>query len=838
MSFSRGADKGRRSRPRGSISDLKFIAAAFFIGTSWASTAALAGELDQVCIFNIPAQPLDKALLQFGAQAHVQLSMSLNPTKAERMTRTLKGSYTGKQALSVLLIGTGLQYAVHGLTVEIRQGEVMNTTRTGGSSANSHAPPSSRVSATSSDPSPDSNDPPPASDGKSKVSLSEVIVTAQKYTQRAFDVPISLDVVTGQELQQQQITSISDLQYDVPGLVVDGGPEAHRIYLQGVGNNYGNGSLVGEYIDEADVTALATGGQTGQGSAEASLYDMSRVEVLRGPQGTLYGDGSMGGVIRYITNKPDLNEYQMNADVAAGFTQNGAPSEHTTAMLNTPLVPDALGLRFAGLVEQDGGWVDQPAANLKNINSSNLVDFRAEALWQPSAQFKMSAMQTEHRDAFGIGYDEDANGNIPQVYGLTTPPHAEVDLNLSNLTTALNLDSLNVLNSATYFNTSESSYDLFDVEQLGQAFGSAISWYLSPSTSFTTEDFSDELRLSDTRKGAWHWTVGGFYKHFRDGETSEEYYGSPGPLSSATQELYTLGDRSSSWAAFADTSYEIFNRLTFGAGVRYFKDHESTISVGVPRQGANFKSTDPRFYVQYRISPHINSYASASKGFRSGGFNSLGEPPYAPETLWSYDIGTKMRYFGGRLRSDVAVFYSDYSNYVVVGLFPPQLYEYANAGDARIRGADVDLAWWMSSQWRVGVNTELLNSKFVSVNGGPYTGFEVGNRLPYAPTYSFTASIERDFRWGAKPGYAEVYYYEISRTQFREYGFNLGQSEIPHFLNFRAGLQWNDHLRLGILATNLLNDRGSLSPLASITGASMRPQPRTLWIQFGVAFGQ
>ena len=664
--------------------------------------------------------------------------------------------------------------------------------------------------------------------------LQEVIVTAQKYSQRAFDVPINLDVVTGDEIQQRQITSVTDLQYDVPGLVVEGGETAHRIYLQGVGNFAGNGSLVGEYIDEADVTALASSGQTGVGSTESSLYDLSRVEVLRGPQGTLYGDGSMGGVIRYITNKPDLESTQISANVAAGITENGAPSQRLEAVVNTPITEGTLGLRVAGLIENDGGWIDMPAANLKNINSGDLVDLRAQALWQPSAELSVSAMQILHRDAFGIGYDEDASGNIPEVFGVTTPPHSEVSFNLTNLTTTLELPDATLLNSATYFTTGENEHDMFDIGEESQQFGGFSFWDLTAYDFFATKDFSDELRLSDANKTPWHWTVGGFYKHFRDAQLSQGYFGAPGPLSSATPIPGNFDDGSRSWATFADMSYELFDRLTLGAGVRKFKDYESTVSLGVPLQEATFTSTDPRFYVQYRISPHISSYASAAKGFRSGGFNSPGIPPYGPETLWSYTMGTKLRYLEDRLRADVALFDSNYSNYVVVGYFP-QLAQFAsaNAGTARIQGGDADFAWRPNGLWRFGLNTELLHTKFVTVNGAD-TGFSVGDRLPFAPTYSFTVSIERDFRLRDRPGYAELYYYEISRTQYITFGFNPGESEIPHFLNLRTGLQWNDDLQLGFLFTNLLNDRGPLSPLATVSGESMRPQPRTVWVQFGL----
>jgi iron complex outermembrane recepter protein len=788
----------------------------------------------------IPPQLLSSALKEFARLRHVQV-LFLTDIVKHLKTQGASGDLTADDTLALLLTGTGLTYRyVDHNAVSIVPGRLgkFGLRKTSGTGADLGRSRQDKEA----DPARRNEDPPTAPIPRKRApgptyateALQEIVVTAQKYKQRAFDVPINLDVVTGEEIEQRQITTVTDLQYDVPGLVVEGGDNAHRIYLQGVGNFAGNGSLVGEYIDEADVTALASSGQTGVGSTESSLYDLSRVEVLRGPQGTLYGDGSMGGVIRYITNKPDLESTLMSADVAAGLTENGAPSQRLVTVVNAPIMEGTLGLRVAGLIENDGGWIDMPAANLKNINSGDLVDLRMQALWQPSTALNISGTQIVHRDSFGIGYDEDASGNIPEVFGVGTPPHSEVSFNLTNLTATLELPDVKCLSSATYFNTGEDEHDMFDIGEESPQFGSFSFWDLTAYDFFATKDFSDELRFSDTHKGAWHWTVGGFYKQFRDAQVSQGYFGAPGPLSAATLIPGNFGDYSRSWAAFADVSYQLFNRLTLGAGVRNFRDYESTVSLGVPLQEATFTSTDPRYYVQYRVSPHISSYASAAKGFRSGGFNSPGLPPYGPETLWSYTVGTKLRYLDDRLLADVALFDSSYSNYVVVGYFP-QLAQFAsaNAGTARIRGGDADFAWRPNGLWRFGLNAELLHTKFVTVNGAD-TGFSVGDRLPFAPTYSFTLSMERDFRLHERPGYVELYYYEISRTQYITYGFNPGESEIPHFLNLRTGLQWNDDLQLGFLFTNLVNDRGSLSPLATVSGESMRPQPRTIWVQFGV----
>lgn len=667
--------------------------------------------------------------------------------------------------------------------------------------------------------------------------LQEVIVTAQKFRQTAFDVPISLDVISGLEIQQHGITDLSNLQYDVPGLYMDNTGDSHSIYLRGVSNTQGNGPMVGQYINDADVTAETSAGGFGYATGDNALYDLNRVEVLKGPQGTLYGDGSMGGVIRYITNEPVLTRFQLDQDVTALFTEYGAPTQRIETMLNTPLERGKLGLRLAGMFEHDGGWVDAPAANLKNINGSNLVDVRAEVLWQPTENLKINAMQIVHRHAGGLVQAEDSSGNFRPVFNTTLTPSLEDNSNLSNLTVSYDFGVARLESSSTYFNETET--------ESNASFSTPTGYdELIPHFQVNDEDFSEELRLTHAGGGTWQWTVGSFYKHFRDhpanGEIAE-YFGLTGSSLSSAFPIPGYDERasSSSWAGFVDTSYTLFGRLTLGAGVRYFEDREEFAATefgylagsSIPGEAASFTSTDPRIYVSYRTTPNINIYASATKGFRSGGFNTPPEPPYQPEVLWNYELGSKLRFPKQGIRADVDLFYMNYSNYLNLVYRPPSLYYLANVGKARIKGADADLTWQPLSRWRFGLNAEILNTEFLTASAASY--YFPGDRLPYDPTYSFTGSVRRNFSWKAKPVSLELYYYEISRVQARV-PMSLYQSDVLHFLNFRLGITWNENVSLALFAHNLLNDRGLTIPPSS--GYLVRPRPRTFGIEIHAKF--
>ena len=187
--------------------------------------------------------------------------------------------------------------------------------------------------------------------------LTEIVVTAQKREERLMDVPISVVALSAEQLEERNIIGLDDLAMAVPGLSINSqGSYNRRLFLRGVANDTGS-SLIGIYLDEADVTSWA------YTQLDLRSYDLERVEVLRGPQGTLYGDGSAGGTIRFITKNPQLDHFSMNADVAALFTENGAPGQRIEAMVNVPLIDNVLGVasQVPLITRADGSISPRPA---------------------------------------------------------------------------------------------------------------------------------------------------------------------------------------------------------------------------------------------------------------------------------------------------------------------------------------------------------------------------------------------------------------------------------------------------------------------------------------------
>jgi len=666
--------------------------------------------------------------------------------------------------------------------------------------------------------------------------LNEVLVTAQKREQRAFDVPISLDVLTSTDLELNKVAALSDLQYYVPGLFVESGGPQRRITINGVSNVFGSGSLVGIYMDDADETPDGFVGNYGYGQLDSRTYDMARVEVLRGPQGTLYGEGSMGGTIHFVTIKPVLDRFEMSSDVSGELTQDGAPSQRVDMMLNAPLLQNSLGLRFAGEFEHEGGWIDEPAATVQNFNDQNLVDVRIEALWRPASNLTVNLTQVEHRNAYGIDDGEDANGNYTQYFSQTTTPHGKQSYNLTNATIIYDFTGAQLLSSTTYFNVENHNIDWGELIPIG---GTGFQVY-EPSYPTEEKNISEELRLSRTGPSAWQWTVGYFYKHFTDGAAYSYYFDAPQPPGTPLSTLpfypYSAGDRDEASAAFADTSYRLFDRLILGIGARYFRNNVHYTVTGSPVQTGTFSSTDPRFYVRYGLTDNINVYASAAKGFRSGGFNAQGQAPYGPESVWTYDLGTKMRLLQGRLSIDTDVYLSNYSDYDIIGFTAQNPVNITrNGGTARLKGINADIAWRPSEEWAAGFNGDYIDAKFRTITA-LNTSYHVGDPVPFVPEYLLTAFFERDFHYFGRPAFARLEYSQLGRsTQFQRNLHIFAFSPIVHLLNFNTGVQWNDNLRLSLYAENLTNDRGYLDP-TGIQNLAPRERPRTGGIEFAVNF--
>lgn len=796
------------------------------------SVAAAQIPLDREILIDIPANtPLEDALIQWGRASNITVMINTS-TVDHQVAPKVRGKMTARAALGLLLNNSGLSFSNDGRRVQvIPSGSTFQSSWTEPDDDNAMLYASSDIEAHSSD----------SDSGQDNSKLSEVIVTAEKREERLIDVPITIDVVNSEELQQRAITNIDDLTLVVPGIFSTSTGWQRRVDLQGVVNTTGIWPTIGIYLDEADVTTSIPDVMS------INTYDLERVEVLKGPQGTLYGEGSEGGTIRFITKSPDLTKLSLTTDVTALFTQDGAPGQRINAAVNTPVIADVLGFRIAGTFDHEGGWIDQPAANRENINSQNLTDVRVKGLWKPNSQLTITAMAEVHRNDMSTDEGEDPNGNYTQTFGLTTTPAVKDYFDIYNASITYDFSSFHLLNTTSYVNQDTRATDFGYLLVLGPPDqGAPYEVYQNPYEQLN-KAFSDELRFSSVGGTPWQWSVGGSFRRISLAVNQAYLFAEePAPLEPAslvgTAYFPNATDAvSRSSAAFGDTSYKITDRLTFGAGARYFHDDQSYSAASgyapATFQTGTFHSIDPRAYIQLKLTADANIYASGSKGFRSGGFNSLDQPTYKPESIWTYQLGTKFATLSSRLRVDADIFYSDYTNFqnTAFSITNP-VNDVLNVGIVHIKGTDLTIDYSPTKPWTFSLRADYIQAAFAGSEPGYSTGIIVGQGLGN-PKYVFTLGVQRDFTIAGKMGFAHLDYNQQGPESITSPGNAWAdqQTNIITMLNFNSGVYLSDSFRVSLFIQNLLNDRGQVGNV-DLGNYGPRPRPRTLGIGFSSDF--
>lgn len=807
---------------------------------AWVSGGALPASAGEIHDFNVPAEAAPAAIRDFASQAKVEILVAGENVEHRRL-HAVTGEHSTAQGLRILLADSGLtaQYvgeraialvvpadrsnrrAVTGsaLAQAAKEGKRNSSSRfrlaraAGGSPASAFA-----VTANS-----------PA--GESVAPLEEVVVTAEKRAQRLIDVPESVTVLSGAELHQAGIHSVLDLSYSVPSLVVDdtgGGYE--RYFIRGVGNGNGAISLVGVYLDDADITNESLA------QLDINMVDLQRVEVLKGPQGTLYGDGSAGGTIRYVTHDPDLTAFSAYGDLSLYGTHLGTPSQIVSAVVNAPLLANTLGVRIVATYGDIGGWVDQPAAGRTNINSQDLRDIRVKGLWRPSAALSVKTLVEVHRSSSNgaeTGANADYDLTLAVYPTLATPFGSNFDV--YNLDVSYDFAAVNLLSSTTYFDNT--THGVFGLVYPVAYPPTPLFQFINNPDSRNDNSFSQEIRATSRGVGNFHWVTGAFFKHQRQDYATDYEFSFGGPVLGSGSAIDDEGSKSVS--VYGDGNYRIGKRLTVGAGLRDFRDDRTEYD-GVLYRSGTFHSVDPRLYASYALSRDVNVYANVAEGFRSGGFNGgygVPESTFAPEKARSYELGTKASLLDGRVGGDLALFYTRYGNYQIFVNTPNGIGELENGGTAHIKGVDWSLQWRVTGHLSVSANGSVTTSRFVSVAPGEIT-VDVGDPVDYTAEYmARLAGVYRFQLERGLPAFARLDYSQIGPESTTDRGEGgppiLVKSDVIHMLNARLGMT-RDEWTLELFVTNLLGENGNEDP-GSAFGTGARPRPRTVGIEISGA---
>lgn len=637
--------------------------------------------------------------------------------------------------------------------------------------------------------------------------VEEIVVTATKREESLQKVPFSINAQTAEAIQKSGAMSLEDLSRNVAGLAVQNlGPGQSQVSVRGVSagqivrDQPGVKEQVGVYLDESAISlSLFT--------PDLDLFDLNRVETLRGPQGTLFGSGSVGGTIRYITNQPRLGETGGALEAGLNKIDGGGIGGDLKGAVNVPL-GDMAALRLVGYRTNYAGFIDSigPASG-KDINDGTRTGGRISVLIEPNDRVRLTP-RIVYQKVESNGFNRSEIWNLyanPQT--TTVPAYTFKDnqqylklrekftdeLVLADFKAEADLTDAVALTSVTSYSTRDIlvSRDAsaltgsVSVDLGFPAAGVQLASNLRDTTKVKT--FSQELRLASTGDGPLQWVAGAFYSNID--RTYDQRLPTPGydaytdakfgagtsaavangfPLNSPYNAHlpYTIKQ----YAVFGEATYRVTDRLKATAGARYynFKEERTFKSGGLfsnsDNQTDRTKSdgVSPRFILSYEATENITINAGASKGFRLGGVNDPlnaglctatdralfgGFQSYKDESLWDYELGVKARRGGSTF--NVAGFYNKIDNLQVT----------LDAGSCSSRIVfNVDKAHSSGVEFEVGLNParglslnlsgSVTDSKFDTTLPGALTaatGIRDGNRLPSVPKFQITASGSYEF---------------------------------------------------------------------------------------------
>jgi len=640
--------------------------------------------------------------------------------------------------------------------------------------------------------------PPPATDTAPVVA--DIIVTAQKRSENLQDVPIAITAITGQSLRDGRIDDLVALSGHAPGLQIKSDDNAAnpRIFIRGVGVNDFNpstASAVGIYVDGAYVASPL--------AQLAAFYDLDQVEVLRGPQGTLYGRNTTGGAINLTTRKPS-NTFEADASAEYGRFN----SVDLQGGVGGPIVDGKLALRIAGLYASDDGYSLNRLTGHRG-NNTNRWALRGTLRFTPNSQltddltvsvnksrggsiwaynrslFPATAQATGPDGLCAPGYY--TSGQCTNVLGYANTSKNlyegdysfegkdKLDLFSATNTATFDLGGVSLVSVTSYQHANRNDQEDTDASPLIDI-GTGPAPVITASYIARQNTFSQELRLQSNGHTTLRYVAGLYYAH--DDLSNNSHYNvlpgllDPDPLVNLANGIGVFGwplqQKTDSYAAFAQIDYDITDRLTLTGGLRYSADHksfhyistaaDSPVPIFTYDGAKTFSSVSGRAGIQYKASRDVNLYASYNRGTKSGGFFSgqtalvsdIG--PYADETVNAYEIGAKTELFGHRVRANFSAFYYDYKNLqvyttVVRGLITEQLF--TNASAARIYGGEAEIEATPFHGLTLSIGTSVLSAEYRDFQsaGADYSG----NRLPSAPTFSLNASANyvHDLPFGA-----------------------------------------------------------------------------------------
>jgi outer membrane receptor protein involved in Fe transport len=781
---------------------------------------------------SVPPNTLIEALKLLRTQTESQIVYSPQQLDGAR-TAGLSGSFTVLEALTELLKQTSFTFKING------QGTIVVEPATAPNAVIEPIPPATPLRAA---PTP----------------IEEITVTAEKREEAAKDVPESVSALTGSTLSQLGLNDIDDYGTYVPGLVLLSNQRGFgQVVLRGIttGTTQPTAS-VGTYIDDVPYgssTAFAGGNLV---IADIDPFDIQRIEIDRGPQGTLYGAGTLAGLLKYVTTPPKLGISESEGEVDGGGTEGGGLDEATKILTNVPL-GDRAALRLDLYQRRDSGYIDDIGTGNKDENFSEVRGGRISLLVQPDSDLSIRFLSLYQERHVGGTPAVDVNpetlqpvfGDLEQSREVRETASQQYQLHDINVSWDLGPAALT---SSTSYSRSIAHAETDDSAALGpvvQTLSDELFQFL-PNTpaialpnSFTTSKFTEEVRLASPQNHSLEWLVGSFYTYeWSNARESLEATLPNVTLPAAVAQPFAEEEpsRFREFAGFGDLDYYFTPTIDVTAGARWSRNRQSfdqTASgllnnIVDPGQlssnlGASAGSSWTfRLAPRWRITDEVTAYAEASSGYRPGGPNvprpntliSSGQSPdgFAADTLINYEFGLKSEMFDKRLSFDADAFLINWRNIQLQTVTSGFAVE-ANGGSATSRGVEYEASYHPLD----GVILSLSGAYIDAVlnSNAPIIGGLRGNALPTVPRWSGAATIDYTFpAIGAVDGAVGASYRLVgTRDTSFDQDIETPNLHLPAYgeVDLRAGLAVDDST-INLFVDNLLNERGAVDIQESV----------------------
>jgi outer membrane receptor protein involved in Fe transport len=634
--------------------------------------------------------------------------------------------------------------------------------------------------------------------------LEEIIVTAEKRETTVQNTPISLTAVSGQDIQARGLTDLADLVQSVPGVSLrTSGPGMTEFEMRGVASTGGNSPTVGFYYDDTSLTAPSASNE-GKIVISPALYDLNRVEVLRGPQGTLYGSGSMGGTIKVVPNAPNPDAFDSSAEVVFADTDHGGFDHAENAMVNLPFGGGVAALRIVGSYSHDAGWIDRiviapgefpvangntrgdvlaapVAADYHDVNDVERTTVRVSAVVKPVDGLSITpSFFYQKLQAGGLPYIDSDPGTDAHYQPFDVSEAYSDEFKLSSVNITYKTPILELTSISSYWSrnepltqdTSESwttglGLTGYTAAQGGLGAASAIEYNPSHQTT-------EELRISSVGDSSLKWLAGYYYEDFHSAwdivfpsQNGAAVYGSNNLFSYfSPMPIYQQ-------SVFGEVTYNITGPWAITLGARRYR---YSAPVSIDQYGAltntvvtstteKDQGVTPKASMSYQFTKDLLVYVTAAKGFRPGGgtgpvptsgplsceaqlqqeYGSTGfvngPISFKSDNVWSYEVGEKLRLADNRVTVNGSLYFEKWSGVQQTNALSSCGYVYtANAGDAHVRGGELEIQAIVIPDLTVSGNVGYTHAALVS-SALIDAGFNPGTAIQDVPQWTSSAAI-------------------------------------------------------------------------------------------------